>query len=91
MKEAGALGFEPRPTDPKSVVLPLHHAPARSYFIMPCRERQGKAQLAGEKPVLPRGKAFVYCKFIFTSGKTCSTNASTGGRFFWRLQLSARP
>ena len=25
---AGALGFEPRSTDPKSGVLPLHHAPS---------------------------------------------------------------
>jgi hypothetical protein len=26
-KKAGALGFEPRSTDSKSGVLPLHHAP----------------------------------------------------------------
>lgn len=26
-KHAGVLGFEPRQTDPESVVLPLHHTP----------------------------------------------------------------
>jgi hypothetical protein len=28
--KAGAPGFEPRSTDPKSGVLPLHHAPVKN-------------------------------------------------------------
>src|SRR5574341_1676407 len=33
MVRAGAPGFEPRSTDPKSGVLPLHHAPKRANCI----------------------------------------------------------
>src|SRR5947209_1765328 len=29
-RQAGELGFEPRLTDPESVVLPLHHSPSPS-------------------------------------------------------------
>ena len=30
---AGALGFEPRPTDPESAVLPLYYAPEQKLII----------------------------------------------------------
>jgi hypothetical protein len=30
--EAGVLGFEPRQTDPESVVLPLHYTPIFSHL-----------------------------------------------------------
>src|SRR3989338_6781658 len=35
---AGGLGFEPRQTDPESVVLPLHHPPSnQDYFSIPSK------------------------------------------------------
>ncbi len=35
-RKAGVLGFEPRLTDPESVVLPLHHTPVRKgTFVAP--------------------------------------------------------
>lgn len=35
----GLLGFEPRQTESKSVVLPLHHNPIVPNFIWDCKSR----------------------------------------------------
>src|SRR5437588_6782164 len=46
-REAGVLGFEPRQTDPESVVLPLHYTPI-GCLILPLLDGKNKPLRNGE-------------------------------------------